>query len=133
MPGEATSAAAAALEAFFRRRRMDGERMDASFELALERLVDHAMAFEPALSAEGVRHNIEAEVGFAAGAMSGMALVPIGFVFDAKALRRESRHELGRDDVLHSHRALPCARPSRSPKQCRANNQHEALRSMDAK
>jgi hypothetical protein len=27
----------------------------------------------------------------------------MGFVFDVQALRRESRHKLGRYDVLHSH------------------------------
>jgi hypothetical protein len=32
-----------------------------------------------------------------------MSLVQMGFVFDVQALRRESRNQLGRYDVLHSH------------------------------
>jgi hypothetical protein len=32
-----------------------------------------------------------------------MALVQMGFVLDVQALRGESRNQLGRYDVLHSH------------------------------
>jgi len=82
---------------------MNGERMDAALELVGKRGVDHAMAFEPGLSTERLRHNIEAEVRLAARPVSGMSLVQMGFVFDMQALRGESRNKLGRDDVLHSH------------------------------
>ena len=82
---------------------MNGKRMDAAFEFVGERRVDHAVAFEPGLSAERLRHNIKAEVRLAARPMSGMSLVQMGFVFDMQALRGESRNKLGRYDVLHSH------------------------------
>ena len=82
---------------------MNGERMDAALELVGKRGVDHAMAFEPGLSTERLRHTIEAEVRLAARPVSGMSLVQMGFVFDMQALRGESRNKLGRDDVLHSH------------------------------
>ena len=82
---------------------MNGKRMDAAFELVGERRVDHAVALEPALSAERPRHNIEAEMGLAAWPMPGMSLMQMGFVFDVQALRGESRKKFGRYDVLHSH------------------------------
>ena len=90
--------------AFFRGSRMNGERMDAAFEFVRQRCVDHAVAFKPGLSAERLRYNIEAEVGLAARPMPGVSLVQMGFVFDVQALGRESRNELGRYDVLHTHR-----------------------------
>ena len=82
---------------------MNGERMDAALELVSQRRVDHAVAFEPGLSSERLRYNIEAEVRLAAWAMSGMSFVQMGFVFDVQALRRESLDQLGRYDVLDSH------------------------------
>jgi hypothetical protein len=82
---------------------MNGERMDTALEFVGERRVDHAVAFEPGLSAECLRYNIEAEVRLAPRPMPGMSLVQMGFVFDVQALRRESRNKLGRYDVLHSH------------------------------
>ena len=82
---------------------MNGERMDAALELIRQCSVDHAVAFEPGLSPERLRYNIKTEVRLAARAMSGMALVQMGFVLDVQALRGESRNQLGRYDVLHSH------------------------------
>lgn len=82
---------------------MNSKRMDAALKLVSQRRVDHAVAFEPALSPERLGYNIEAKVRLAAWAMSGMSLVQMGFVFDVQALRRESRNQLGRYDVLHSH------------------------------
>ena len=82
---------------------MNRKGVDAALELVRQRRVDHAVAFEPGLSAEGFRYDIEAEVGLAPRPMSGMSLVQMGFVFDVQALRRESRNQLGRYNVLHSH------------------------------
>jgi hypothetical protein len=82
---------------------MNGKRMDATLELLGERGVDHAVAFKPGLSAERLRYNIETEVRLAARSVSGMSLVQMGFVFDVHTLWRESRNQLGRYDVLHSH------------------------------
>ncbi len=83
---------------------MNGKRMDATPELAGERRVNHAVAFQPGLSSERLRHNIKAEMRFAARSMPGMALMQMGFVLDVQALRRESRNEFGCYDVVHSHR-----------------------------
>ena len=83
---------------------MDGERMHAAGKLARQRRVDHAMAFEPALPAKGLGHDIDAEVRFAARPMAGVAFVPVGFVFNAQALGRESLAQLFSDEILGSHR-----------------------------
>ena len=83
---------------------MNGKRVDAAPELAGQRCVNHAVAFEAGLSAERLRHNIKAEVRLAARPMPGMSLMQVGFVLDVQALRRESRNEFGCYDVVHSHR-----------------------------
>ena len=49
--------------------------MHAAGELARKRRVDHAMTLKPALSAKRLRHNIETEMGLAAGPVSGMAFM----------------------------------------------------------
>jgi hypothetical protein len=82
---------------------MNRKGVDAAFELVRQRRVDHAVAFEPGLSAEGFRHDIETEVRLTARPMPGMALVQMRFVFDVQAIGRESRNQPGRYDVLHSH------------------------------
>lgn len=83
---------------------MNRERMDAALEFVGERRIDHAVAFQPALSAKRLRYNIEAEVRLAAGPMPGVSLMQMGFVFDVQTFRRESRNEFGGYNVLHSHR-----------------------------
>src|SRR5262249_23276464 len=87
---------------FAGRRCMDRERVDAALELVRQRRVDHAVSFEPGLSPERLRYNIEAEVRLAARAMSGMSLLRMGFVFAVHALGGEGRNELGRQEVLLS-------------------------------
>jgi hypothetical protein len=82
---------------------VNSERVHAAGKLAGKRRVDHAMAFEPALSAEGFRHDIESEMALAALPMSGMAFVQVGFILDMQAFGREGRDQLCRDDVLHRH------------------------------
>lgn len=82
---------------------MDGERMDPGLEFTRQRRVDHAVAFEPALSAERIRHDIKAKVRFASRPVPGMPRMQMRFVFDVQALGRESRNQFCRDDVLHSH------------------------------
>ena len=86
---------------------MNGERVHAAGELAGQRGIDHAVALEPALSAESFRYNIESEMGFAARAMSGMPFVPMRFIFDMQAPRRECRLQPRGNDVLHSHSGRP--------------------------
>ncbi len=85
---------------------MNRERMDAALELVCQRRVDHAVPFEPALPRKGGRYNIESEMSFAARLVAGVSLMQTGFVFDVQAFRRESRNELGRYDVLYSHRHI---------------------------
>src|SRR5580704_4349201 len=87
---------------------MDGERMHAALKFVRQRRVDHAMAFEPALPAEGLRYNIKPEMSFPAGPMSGMAFMQMRFVLDMDALRRKGREQSCRDDVLHAHDPYPC-------------------------
>ena len=66
-----------------RRLGMDRQRMHRAFEFRRERRVNHAVALDPALSAEGFRYDIESEMGFAARPVPGMALVVMGFILDA--------------------------------------------------
>ena len=99
------------------RRRVNGERMDAAFQFRREGLVDHAVTFEPALSAEGFRHNIKPVMGLAAGAVSGVAGMLMRFVLDAQALWSESHSQLFGNHILGSHsRSFTGGRPNR---QCR--------------
>jgi hypothetical protein len=84
---------------------MDGERMHATGKFVRQCRIDHAVAFEPALPAEGLRHDIYAEVGLAAGPMPGVTFVPVGFVFNAYVIGRESFAQLFSDEILGSHPA----------------------------
>jgi hypothetical protein len=45
---------------------MDGERVDAAFELTDKCFVDHAVALDPALPAERLRHNMHPEMSLPA-------------------------------------------------------------------
>src|SRR5262249_20313914 len=68
-----------------RRRGVDGERVDAAFELPDKHFVDHAVALEPALPAERLRHNIHPEMSFPAVPMPGMPGVLVGFIHHLEA------------------------------------------------
>jgi hypothetical protein len=89
---------------------MDGERMHPAGKLARQRRIDHAVAFEPTLPAKGLCHDIQPEVRLAAAPMPGMTFVPVGFIFDANVVGRESLAQLFRDEILRSHPAA-LARP----------------------
>src|SRR5262249_41938587 len=75
--------------ALARSRRLDGERVHAGFELVDQRVVDHAVALEPALAAKRLRHDMNSEVRLAAGTVPGMTDVPIRFVDHVEACRGE--------------------------------------------
>ena len=90
--------------AFARRRGVNRERVDAACELADKRFVDHAVALEPALPAERLRHDIYPEVSLPALAMSGMPGVLVGFVHHLKARGSESLGQLLRDAIAPCHR-----------------------------
>jgi len=87
------------------RGRVDGERVDAAGKLGGKRPIHQAVALEPALPAEGLRHDIHAEVRFAAGPVAGVTFVPVGFVFDVQVFGRESFAQLFSDEILGSHPA----------------------------
>ena len=82
---------------------MDRQRMDAGLQFGSKRRIDHAVALKSALSAEGFRHDINPEVGFAALPMSGVTVVAVGLVFDLEAERREGLGELLRDGCSDTH------------------------------
>jgi hypothetical protein len=44
-------------------------------------------------------------MGFAAGPVSGVALMVMGFILDAQAFRRKRRGQLCRNDIVHYHDA----------------------------
>ena len=94
--------------AFARRRGVDGERVHAAGELIRKNPVDHAVAFEPGLTFEGLRHDIDPEMGLPARPVAGMAFVLVGFVLHLEALRRESLGQLLCDEIGGSH-AVPLA------------------------
>ena len=91
------------LQTLTRRRRVDGERVHATGELAGERRIDHAMALDPALPAKGFRHDIESEMRLAAGPVAGVAFMPMRFILDMEAFGRESVAQLFRDQIACMH------------------------------
>jgi hypothetical protein len=82
---------------------MDGERMHAAGELVRERRIDHAMALQPALSAEGFRHDIDSEMTLAARPMARMARVLMRFILDVETFGCESLAQLFRDQIAGMH------------------------------
>ena len=87
-----------------RRGRVDRQRVYAARKFVCQRSVDHAVAFETALPAEGFRHDIEPEVALAARPMAGVTFMPMRFVFDAQAFGRESLAQPFGDEIGRSHR-----------------------------
>ncbi len=60
--------------------------MDAAGELTVKYGIDHAMALDPALSAERLRHDIDPEMGLSARPVAGVALM----LWDSSTTRRLS-------------------------------------------
>src|SRR5437588_558995 len=86
-----------------RRRGVNGKRMHAALDLSRERFVHHAVALDPALPSEGVRHNINPEMGLAAFPMAGVAGVLVGLVEHVELCRCEGPSELLQDGVAGIH------------------------------
>ena len=115
---------------------MNGERVHAAREFARERGIYHAMALEAALSAKGVRYDIECEMRFAARPVPGVSLVPMRFILDMKAFGRESVAQLFRDQIacVHGTSMNPKVEtgfsdkimlsPKRPPSACRCGHSH---------
>jgi len=68
---------------------MDRQGVDAAGKLTGECLIDHAVAFYPALSAERLRHNMNPEMGLPAGPGAGVSLVLMRFIHNIETLRPE--------------------------------------------
>lgn len=77
--------------------------MHAPGEFRRQSRIYHAVAFNPALPPEGFRHDIYPEMSLPAGPVPGMALVLMGFINHAQALRRECLGQLSCDKVFGSH------------------------------
>jgi hypothetical protein len=96
---------------------MDGERMNGTCELARERRIYHAVALDPALPLEGLRHNIHTEVRLAARPVAGVALMQMGLVLDLEAFRKESFAQLVCDNLPGCH--VAALNRSNAFRQCR--------------
>lgn len=81
--------------------------MYAARKLVRQRRVDHAMTLQPALPAEGLRHDIQPEMSSAARTVSGVAFVPMRLVLDTQAFGRESLSQLSGDEILRLHPGKP--------------------------
>lgn len=85
------------------RRGVNGKRMHAALELSRKRFVHHAVAFDPALPPEGLRHNINPVVRLAALPMTGVTGVLVGLVDHVEPRRGEGARQLLQDGVAGIH------------------------------
>jgi hypothetical protein len=85
--------------------------MHATRQFTRKCLVDHAVALDPALTAERFRHDMNPEMGLAARPVAGMALVLMRFINHVQALRRERGAQFFGDEGLHFHETLGKAAP----------------------
>jgi hypothetical protein len=79
--------------------------MHAAGELARKRLVNHAMALDPALPFERFRYDINPEMGLPARPGPGMAFMLVRFIYHLEALRAESLGQLLCDEIGGAHAA----------------------------
>jgi hypothetical protein len=104
---------------------MDGERVHTTGKFGRKRRINQAMALQPALPGEGLRHDIHSEMTFPAGAVASMALVPVRLIHHPQAVRPESFGQLPCDEVMGSHRpALPTL-PGRRQRAAAAHGRNE--------
>jgi hypothetical protein len=82
---------------------VNGERVHAARKFGCQRRIDQAMPFQPALSGEGLRYDIDPEVALAPGPMAGVARMLLGFIDDPQAFRAESLGQLSYDQVFDAH------------------------------
>jgi hypothetical protein len=94
---------AAGASALSWRARVDREGMHAGAQLGAERVVDQAVALEPASAAEGIRHDVHPKVRLAARPMAGMASMEMGFVGHLQVTGRESSRQLLHDQIAGRH------------------------------
>jgi hypothetical protein len=79
--------------------------MHGTGKFAGQRRIYHAVALDPALPLEGLRHNIHSEMRLSAGPMAGMTLMQMGLVLDLEAFRNESFAQLVCDNLAGRHTA----------------------------
>ena len=93
--------------------------MNAAREFGRKRLIYHAVTFQPGLSFEDVRHDINTKVSLSARPVPGMALMLVRFINHFQALRRESLGQLFCDEIgsLHIARLGECGMPVNGHKQ----------------
>jgi hypothetical protein len=77
--------------------------MDARPQLGREGGIYHAVALQPALPPERIRHDIHPEMRFSATLVAGMPLVMMGLVDHLQALWHEGLSQLFFDDVGTAH------------------------------
>jgi hypothetical protein len=82
---------------------VNGERMHGTCKLARQCRIYHAVALDPALPMEGLRHNIYAEVRLASRPVAGMAFMQMGLVLNLEAFGKESFAQLICDNLLGRH------------------------------
>ena len=82
------------------------KRMHAPRKFRRKNLVDDAMSFDPALSAEGFRYDINSEMRLTARPVSRVSFVAVRFILDLEALRRQRGCQFLGDLVLDLHDVL---------------------------
>jgi hypothetical protein len=86
---------------------MNGQRVDAVRKLLGERLIDHAVTCESALSRKGFRHDMNPKMGLSAWAMGGMAFMVMGFINHVEFAGREGCCQFFDNMVSRCHCTLP--------------------------
>jgi len=79
--------------------------MHTALELRRQRFVHHAVALDPALPSEGLRHNINPEMSLAAFPMTGVSGVLVGLIDYIEPCRREGPSQILQDCVAGAHGA----------------------------
>ena len=84
---------------------MDGERVNVTCEFCRKQLINHPVPFQPGLSLECFRYDINTVMSLPARPVPGMAFVLVRFIHHVKALRRESLGQLLCDEIDGPHAA----------------------------
>jgi hypothetical protein len=84
---------------------VDGEGVHGARKLSRKFTIYHAMALDPGLTFERLRHDIDPEMSLPARPVPGMALVLVGFVLHLEALGAESLGQFLCDEIGGSHAA----------------------------
>jgi hypothetical protein len=91
---------------------MERECVNGTGQFSCQHRVYHAVTIDPALPFEGLRHDIDPEMGFAVGSVACVSFMQMGFVDDIEAFRRESITQLFCDLIFCGHDLRNIARYS---------------------